>query len=227
VTSYEEDRAWADKFLPHQKEIAEKAIRVETAPIEEDLRRNTDLILRTAVPIKNREIRISARVRRHQYVARFRDEFTIRLDRPSGADTEMVKMQRGYGDFVIYGFESEPDSDRLFPWFIGNTELLRDYVNCGGYIKQQRNRDGSSTLGAVHLADMPIGFVLAHEGLTVWDNDRVWEQCRRCWWWKSSGGLVLPTNDDLEPGDGYGRLCIACGFRWRSGWVMRLTRKSA
>lgn len=227
MSSYEEDRAWADKFLPHQKEIAEKAIRVETAPIEEDLKRNTDLILRTVVPIRDREVRISARVRRHTYAARFKDEFTIRLDRPSGVETEMPKLRSGYGDFTIYGFESEPGSDQMYPWFIANTAILRDYLNRGGYFKVERNSDGSSRLAVVHLGDMPLGFILDHDGLTAWDEGRIWEQCRRCYWWRSKGGLVAPTNDDRKLGCGYGRFCLACNFWWRSGWLMHETTRCA
>lgn len=145
--------------------------------------------------------------------------------KPSGAEAEMPKLRHGYGDLTIYGFESEPGSDRMYPWLIGNTAILRDYLNSGGYYKVQRNRDGSSRLAAVHLADMPLGFVLDQAGLTTWDRERVWEQCRRCWWWRGRGGVVFPTDDDRNIGvAGYGRWCPACGLWWRSGWVMEATR---
>lgn len=237
--TYEEDRGWADKFIPHQMEIAAKAIRVEVAPIEEDRRRNTDLVLRTVVPLNTpAEGRISARVRRHNYLSRYRDEFTIRLDRPSGIETEMPKMLNGWGDFFIYGFEESQGSDRMYPWLIGNMEMLRDYVKRGGYSVIKDNRDRSSRLRSFHLADMPLGFVLDSDGLTVWDDQRVWEQCRKCWWWKSDGGVVVPTAEpDCDANgaypkhppqaeDGTGRYCLACGFWWRSGWVMSVTRST-
>jgi hypothetical protein len=240
VPSYEEDRKWADKFIPHQAQIAEKAIRVQVAPIEDDLRRNTDLVLRSIVKGKRlEEIRISARVRRHDYITRFRDQFTVRLDRPSGIESEMPKIRHGYGDFFIYGFEAEPDADKMHPWLIGNVSILRKYLSDGGYFKIHDNKDGSSRLAVFHIADMPIGFVLDSEGLTIWDNDRIWEDCRNCWWGRSKGGYVAPTphvpisahvvpsgTSPPDMGDGYGRYCLACRFWWQSGWFMRATQES-
>jgi len=225
VSKYEEDKAWADKFLPHQQEIAQQAVRVEFAPIEEDLRRNTDLVLRSVAPPGKRleDIRISARVRRHKFASRYSDQLTIRLDRPSGVETEMPKLRGGYGDFFIYGFESDLGSDRMHPWLLGNSVMLRDYLNRGGYYTIERNVDNSSRLAAVHLGDMPPRFILASEGLVALDDKRIWEPCRKCWWWKDSGGLAMPLDDNLQPGTGTGRKCLACGFRWQSGWVMSLT----
>ena len=226
MPSFEEDFEWQKRFRGHFSEIAQRAIRVSTAPAQDDWRRNTDFVMSTVVPLPNRDIRISARVRRHEYARRYADEFTVRLDRPSGAEAEMPKIKAGWGDFTIYGFESAPGSDRLGPWFIGNIALLRDYIARGGYYKTQRNKDRSSRLAAFHLADMPLGFVLASEGLTAWDSDRIYEQCRRCWWGRSQGGHVVPTDDGQRPGDGHGRRCLACGFWWRAGWVMSTTRNS-
>jgi hypothetical protein len=227
VTTFEEDFEFQQPFRGHFSEIAKEAMRVEVAPAEDDWKRNTDFMMSTVIPLRNRVIRISARVRRHQYLARYRDEFTVRLDRPSGVETEMPKIKAGWGDFTIYGFESMHGSDRLYPWFIGNIAILRDYIARDGYYKPQRNKDGSSRLAAFHLADMPLGFVLKSEGLALWDDHRAWEQCRRCWWGRSRGGYVMPLDEAGDPGDGYWRRCLACGFRWRAGWVMPLTTTSA
>jgi hypothetical protein len=220
VPTLEEDFEWQQKFRGHFSEIAREAMRVDVAPAEEDWKRNTDFVLSTVVPMPNRDIRISARVRRHEYIRRHCDDFTVRLDRPSGVETEMPKIRRGWGDFTIYGFESEPGSDRMGPWFIGNIAMLRDYFACGGYYSVYSNKDHSSRLAAVHLGDVPLGFVLKSDGLTIWDQGRVWEECRKCWWGRSKGGYVTPTDDDRKDGPGYGRRCLALGFWWRAGWVM-------
>lgn len=227
MTTYDEDREWADKFLPHQAEIARLITRIEVAPFDEDVRRNTDLVLRTVEPVHNGEpIRISARVRRHEYLAKYRDEFTIRYRRPSGVRTEWHKMRAGDGDYFIYGFEAEPGSDRLGTWLIGNLHLLNDdYLAHGGYYRKQPNYDKSSDFAIFHLADMPLGFVLNSEGLAIWDREAPWQSCRRCLWGKWKGGYVMPTNDQRQAGDGYGRRCLACGFWWRSGWIAPLVRK--
>lgn len=226
MPSLDEDFEWQKTFRGHFSEIAKQAMSVDVAPDEEDWKRNTDFILSTVIPLPRRDIRVSARVRRHEYARQYADEFTVRLDRPSGAAAEMPKLRAGWGDFTIYGFESEHGSNRMRPWFIGNTNMLRDYIAHGGYFKVHRNKDNSSRLAAFHLADMPLGFILASEGLTVWDNDRIWEQCRRCWWGRNKGGYVTPTDEHRRPADGYGRKCLACGFWWRAGWVMRLSPKA-
>lgn len=222
-TDFERDFEWQQKFTGHFSEIAKQAMRIGVAPAEEDWKRNTDFILSTVIPLGRQQARISARARRHEYKRRYTDEFTIRLDRPSHLETEMPKIKAGWGDFTIYGFEAEPGSDRLYPWFIGNLPLLREYLASGGYYKVQQNKDRSSRLAALHLGDMPLGFVIDSDGLTAWDERRIWEQCRRCWWGRSKGGYVLPTGEDRKPGAGYGRKCMACGFWWRAGWPMALT----
>ncbi|MGH3428197.1 MAG: hypothetical protein ACRDQZ_11645 [Mycobacteriales bacterium] len=175
---YNADREFADRFLPHQAEIAREALRVDVAPIEEYLRRNTDLILRTPVlPKHGRDIRISARVRRvaerdksdWPQQTPYNRQFTIRTRRVSGVETEMDKIKLGFGDMFVYGFEQEPGSDRLYPWFIGNLEILRDHhARTGRSAGEQRNKGpGGSSFKAFNLDDMPLGFVLASDGLAI------------------------------------------------------------
>lgn len=238
MSSFEEDFEWQKRFTRHFGEIVQQhATRTHVAPAEEDWKRNTDFILSTVVSLPNRDVRISARARRRKYVARYGDEFTVRLDRPSGAQAEMPKIRAGWGDLTIYGFESadcaseacghDESGHRLSPWFIGNVAMLRDYIARGGYWQVKGNHDGSSRLAAFHHADMPLGFVLASEGLTVFDESRHWDRCRFCWWGRTRGGYVTPTDDLLRPATGYGRQCLACGRRWRAGWIMPLTTESA
>jgi len=220
--SFDEDFKWQEKFAPHLSEIAMQAFRVTVAPKVEDWKRNTDFVLSNVLAAGSKEYRVSARVRRHEYVRRYRDQFTVRVDRPSGYETEMPKIRAGWGDLMIYGFESYPESDRLGPWFMGNIAMLRRYIAEGGWFDVRANKDGSSRLGAFHLGDMPLGFVIASEGLDALDDSRVWERCRRCYWWRDTGGSVMPTDDFKNPASGQGRLCLACGFWWRAGWVMNL-----
>lgn len=192
MTSYEKDKKWADKFLTHQSEIARLAIRVEVAPIEEDRKRNTDLVLRSAVPLRNGEpIRISARVRRHEYLNRpsYRGQFTVRRRRPSGVRTEWHKMRAGDGDYFIYGFESEPGSDRLSPWFIGNLAVLNSHIQRGGRpTKIEHNSDGSSDLAIFELSGMPLEFMVNSVGHPAYhfvpppaDGCHRWLDAQRQW----------------------------------------------
>jgi hypothetical protein len=225
----ERDWAWADKFLPHQGEIARDALRVEVAPIEDDLRRNTDLILRSAVPLRlGRELRISARVRRHDYLRRlehapgieYRKQITIRDRRPSRVATEMDKLRLGEGDIFVYGFESEPGSDRLYPWAVVNLDLIREYDAIGGYSTVKRNKgERGSWLRAFCLDDLPLGAVLRSDGIEPCDPAASWLECRNPNW----DNPARPMRSGwcarrYAIAEDYMRQCLFCGFRWRAGW---------
>lgn len=223
----ERDWAWADKFLPHQMEIAREALRVDVAPLEDDLRRNTDLILRSSVPLRlGRELRISARVRRHEYVGKlaavrglaYRNQITIRDRRPSGARTEMDKVRLGEGDIFVYGFESEPGSDRLDPWVVVNLDMVRAYDVQGGYSTVRRNKgERASWLRVFDLDDLLLGTVIKSQGLESADQDG-WLSCRNPNWddttkptrsgW-CNRGYAIALSDFL-------RQCLFCGFKWHA-----------
>lgn len=227
MPSLDEDFEWQQKFRGHFSEIAgqvaHQVIRasVEQAIGDDDWKRNTDYMLSLEILTDVRAWRISARARRRRYASAARRDFTIRYRRPSGTPTEMAKLLHGWGDLFIYGVESAPGSSRLDPWFVGNSALLRDYLAAGGWYGTRPNADGSSTLAYVCHDDMPLGFILLSSGVPACDRDAVWGRCRRCYW-----NQVMPMTDDWQPGDGYWRKCLACGFQWRSGWVMRLTREA-
>lgn len=228
MSSYEEDFRWQERFGAHYSEIARQAIRVDVAPDVEDWKRNTDFILTATFPSKGRDIRVSARARRRKYLGRYPGQFTVRLDRPSGVETEMPKLRKGWGDLMVYGFESEVDSNRLNPWWVINLEMLRDYIARGGYFRSQPNHDGSSSFAVFWLEDMPLGFVLASDGIKPVDRDDVWFRCRRCYL-----PHVSPATDEFEDvagqrlhqlGPGIWRRCLYCQFQWRAGWVASMVR---
>lgn len=223
------EKEWADRFLPHQMELAREVIRVDVAPIEEDRRHNTDLILRSTTPLgkMGRDLRISARVRRHEYLRKmahipglaYRNQITIRDRLPSGVRTEIDKVRLGDGDYFVYGFESEPGSDRLYPWVIVNLDLLREYDMLGGYSRVQRNKGvRDSWLRVFSLDDLPLGAILNSDGIELEDRSAAWLQCRNPNWddktkpvrsgW-CSRGYVMATDD-------YMRKCLFCGFKWRT-----------
>lgn len=223
----ERDWAWADKFLPHQTELVHEALRVDIAPIHDDMRRNTDLILRSVVPLRlGRELRISARVRRHGYLARvnapglaYREQVTIRDRRPSGAQTEMDKLRLGEGDIFIYGFESEPGSDKLFPWVILNLDMVREYDDRGGYSTVSRNKGPyGSWLRVFNLDDLPLGAVIKSAGVMPCEDRAGWLSCRNSNWddparpvrsgWCNRRYAIAV--------DEFLRKCLFCGFKWHA-----------
>src|SRR3990167_9164949 len=92
------DCQWQRACLPEMKRIVGECL-IGEAPLEEDARRNTDLIV-----LRLEAVRVGCRVRRAIYLARYGHEFTIRQDRPSGAQSELEKIVAGWGDYLLYGF---------------------------------------------------------------------------------------------------------------------------
>lgn len=57
---------------------------------------------------------VSVRLRRANYYPKYADEFTIRLSRPTGAETEYEKIIKGNElDLFAYGFMTEDKTDLL------------------------------------------------------------------------------------------------------------------
>lgn len=158
-----EDFDWGRQFLPHLREIVAQSLITE-APPEEDMQRNTDLIV-----LKLEAVRIACRVRRSKYASTYGAEFTVRARRPSG-ESELGKLLAGWGDYMIYGFAPPSDEGpRLDRWFLGDLNVFRAWFVrrsirlAAGEVPGIRkpNRDGSSTFQAFRLAELPSEFVVA------------------------------------------------------------------
>ncbi|MGH7722222.1 MAG: hypothetical protein ACRENL_05225 [Candidatus Dormibacteria bacterium] len=138
---------------------------VGEAPLVEDQERNTDLIV-----LRLEAKRVACRVRRHEYLARYPNDITIRAVRPgSGNKTEIEKVVEGFGDYVLYGFgapvEEQPHC-LMRAWLLGDLNVFR-----GWYSKQlearrlpgrsQINGDGSSSFRAFDVRELPENFIVA------------------------------------------------------------------
>ena len=151
--TWQEEKRWSDRFLPEIKRILGELF-IGEAPQEEDAERNTDLIV-----LKLEPLRFACRVRRHGYLARYSDEFTIRASLKSGAKTELTKIIEGWGDYLFYGF-SDVEEKLLAKWTIINLSAFRLW-----YMRKlaagihpgtaQSNHDESSGFIAFALTDMP------------------------------------------------------------------------
>lgn len=151
------------KFLPETKRILGEHL-IHQAPLEEDLHHNTDLMV-----LKLDAVRIACRVRTFPYLARYPNEFTIRSERPSGMQTELAKVEAGWGDYIFYGFANETDM-LLAAWFIGDLNVLRGWIKeqrplFGGNIpcEQNQNEDNSSSFMVFPLSKLPSEFVVARQ----------------------------------------------------------------
>ena len=162
MTDWQTDKAEADELLPNIKFILGRYL-IGSAPAEEDQRRNTDLIVLNMQPV-----RVACRIRRFEYLADYRDEFTIRSDRPSGAKTELAKVVEGWGDYLFYGFAAE-DGRSLAAWFLADLVVFRRWFNeaitalPAGALPGtlHHNRDESSSFRAFQVADLPPEFIIA------------------------------------------------------------------
>lgn len=155
---FSSDMAWSRQYLPHMKAIVGAAL-IGEAPDEEDQQRNTDLIV-----LRLEAVRIGCRVRQHQYLARYADEFTIRLSRPSGMDTELTKIMTGWGDYFLYGFAAA-DGSRLCAWLLGNLHVFRrwywDQWTHTGREPGETQQNGDGTRFRVFkIDDLPRDFVV-------------------------------------------------------------------
>lgn len=159
MISWKADKKWSDKFLKEVQGIIGSVL-IGEASIEEDQKHNTDLVV-----LKMDTVRIACRIRRHSYLERFGNEFTIRNDRPSGNTSEIDKIAEGWGDYLFYGFCDEREC-KLALWTIANLNVFRSY--CHEYLKAHSgnmpgivkpNPDGSSTFRVFKWSDLPHDFI--------------------------------------------------------------------
>lgn len=162
--NFKTDKQWSDKFIPEIKSIVGRHI-LDIAPIEEDMERNTDLIV-----LGINGVRIGCRVRTHDYLRGYGDQFTIRAGRPNGRKTELTKIFEGWGNYFFYGFSNCNESG-LEKWFLGDLipfriwffrELYNKTVNPNYKCRweERKNGDGSSSFMAFKLSNMPKNFIV-------------------------------------------------------------------
>jgi len=127
---YSENRAWSDRFVPILTTIVRDAlpilappdkIIITEAPLDEDVKRGTDLI------VHSDNIRIMCRTRSYRYSQDYGDDFTIRTSTVTGREGELSKIMKGFGQYMLYGFSNEKDTD-LCKWFIGDLNAFRIYI---------------------------------------------------------------------------------------------------
>lgn len=160
MRNFAADKRWSDRFLPEIKRILGEHL-IDEAPFEEDAQHNTDLMV-----LRLKLIRIGCRVRRAKYHAQYADEFTIRSDRPSGAETELSKVVDGWGDYFFYGFSDSAETD-LQDWMLGDLDVFRDWFDYEeSPCREKNNEDGSSMFRAFKKSELPANFMVAQKNIT-------------------------------------------------------------
>lgn len=164
ATNWQADKRWSDRFIPEIKSILGVHL-IGEPPVEEDAERNTDLMV-----LKLDAVRIGCRVRKHSYLQRYANEFTMRQGRPSGMKTELTKVIEGWGDYFFYGFCDE-DEHRLAAWMIGDLKVFRLWFATQLYQMPQgkqpgfekSNFDGSSSFVSFKIDDLPDDFIVGRK----------------------------------------------------------------
>lgn len=155
-----QDFDWQTTLMPYVKQACAPYV-IHEAPAEEDIKRNTDLALYPS--------RISVRIRRYadMFKKNYANEFTIRSNRPSGAETELSKIISGWGDYTFYGF-ANADCTGLAAWMLGDLNVFRRWFmyqmakNNGALPGiEQPNPDGSSLFRVFTISELPDNFVIA------------------------------------------------------------------
>jgi len=161
MLGYEKDKAWSDRFLVEIKRTLGEYL-ISEAPVEEDQICNTDLVVLSAAPY-----RVACRIRRHEYIQRYGNEFTIREGRPSGVKTELAKIVEGWGDYLFYGF-SDTNEQCIERWMLGDLKIFRlwfmRHLITGHGTPPGRgkpNQDGSSSFRAYDITSLPPEFIVA------------------------------------------------------------------
>lgn len=161
--SFADDFNWQRRLIPKVKQALSQHLIAE-APWEEDAKHNTDLIVLELKPI-----RVACRLRTHDYLRRYADQFTLRSKRPSGVQTELSKVISGWGDYLFYGFANSAGDD-LATWFLGDlNEFRRWHSNRLALDKgempgrEQSNGDRSSKFRAYDLNELPTKFLIHRE----------------------------------------------------------------
>lgn len=153
--TFKKDKKRVDKFEPQIKSICGQVF-IKTAPKRIDCEEATDLIV-----MELGIVSVACRVRYYEYLKKYKDEFTIRSDRPSGVQTELGKILDGWCDYNFYGF-ADKDDEYIEQWFIGNLNVFRNEylaLKLAGRIMKHANIDGSSRFDAFKIKDISDKFV--------------------------------------------------------------------
>ncbi|WP_313673253.1 hypothetical protein [Mycolicibacterium sp.] len=161
---FKSDFGWQQDLLPEVKKACAMHL-VAEAPAEEDMRRNTDLIV-----LRLDAIRVAVRLRRYRYLSEYGHQFTIRTSRDHSKNPiELAKVIQGWGDYMFYGFASK-DSKTLARWSLLDLNVFRLWhmrylVTNRGLMPgdETPNPDGSSSFRAYNISDIGSGFVVASE----------------------------------------------------------------
>jgi hypothetical protein len=142
MTSYADDRKWADRYIPVIKRIVGPHL-LSPAPLEVDQQQAADLIV-----LRARDMTIACRVRRPGYAKKWPYDITIRSRRHSGAKTEFAKIVDGWGDWMFYGHAQYSEQIGFSRWYLIDlaalrAAMIRDTARGKDFKQERSNGDGT------------------------------------------------------------------------------------
>lgn len=122
--------------------------------IQCDLAEGTDFLVYRINPF-----RVAVRIRRNKFFLNpiYREQFTIRWERPSGAITEINKIRNKLVDYLLYGFANQEENN-IIHWFIGDLKIFNQHMVEPVEIKL--NNPPDSKLAVYNIRQFPIGFII-------------------------------------------------------------------
>ena len=154
-------RQFSDRQLNRAKALLGLVL-FTAANNDEDINRNTDLMLR-----QPGGHRISHRMRSSEYFERYPMDFLIRCHRSMTNRTEIHKLMAGWGDYLFFCFANE-DNTNFLQWFVGDLNILREYIF--RYIltrpandwpgQRVANKDDGTEARAISILHLPPEFII-------------------------------------------------------------------
>lgn len=155
---WERDHHWAMQFWPEIeaaiRSIAGKIVTVRLASEHEDQKQATDLVVTCEAGT------IALRVRD---VQKAKEDATFRSWRASGVETELAKIQSGWGRWFMYVVVDERRrADKVVRWRFYDLDIFRDQ-RMWEYGREIPNRDQETKFVAVTFKTMLPALVGSHD----------------------------------------------------------------
>jgi len=151
MNDWQSDKAWSDRFIPEIRSIVGPCLLVPSS-LEQDQTEAADLVI-----LKAAAMTIACRVRRPGYLPRYKNEFTVRCHRTSGAKTELEKITEGWGDWMFYGHAGESEKYLELWWLLDlsawRAHLIRDKRQIKSGVTA--NRDGRTKFSWFDITSFP------------------------------------------------------------------------
>lgn len=116
--TFAEDFGWQERFVPEAAAIIGQVL-LRPAPIYLDRNKNVDIVLQF-----DAFTGVSMRMRRFPHLGLHPNDITIRAARPSGASTEVDKLDTCLTSHMFYGFSNERE-DGIAAWTLLDLIQLR------------------------------------------------------------------------------------------------------